>query len=107
MDGTQDKVAVRSEAARQINMDMFKEFLKDSGFNDEKIVCTACGNHDFVIPIGDDVDGVLYPVVVTMPIPNKAGKGVWNFIAVCEKCTNTLFFNVGVITNKLKDSGKL
>lgn len=107
MEEKQDNTSSRNEAARKINMEMFRDFLKDSGFNDDKIVCNACGHHEFVIPAGDVVDEIIHPVIVTMPIPNHAGKGIWNFIAVCEKCTNTLFFNVGVITKKLKDQGKL
>lgn len=96
-----------NDYSRQINVEMFKEFLDDCGFHDEKIVCTACGNHDFAIPLGDNIDGVAYPVVVTMPIPYKAGKGVWNFIAICDRCANTLFFNVMYITKRLRDKGKL
>lgn len=97
----------KTDLAKKITMPMLKGFLADSGLHDDKIVCQACGGHEFVIPVGDVIDDTAYPVAVTMPIPTKKGKGIWNFIAVCSKCSNTLFFNVGYMVTLLEKEGKL
>lgn len=102
-----EEVRDKTNLARKITMPMLKEFLADSGFHDDKIICQACGGHEFVVPTGDVLDGVTYPVAVTMPIPTKKGQGIWSFIAVCSKCSNTLFFNVGYMVTRLEKAGKL
>lgn len=107
-DNNEDQeVKTKTDLAKMISMDMLKEFLSDAGFHDEKIVCASCGCKNFVIPAGDTIDGVTYPIAVTMPIPTKPGKGIWNFMAVCERCSNTLFYNVGYLVTVLEKAGKL
>lgn len=96
-----------SELSRKITLKMLQDHLSDCGFSDEKIVCAACGHHEFMLPIGEVRDNEKYPCVVTMPIPFRSGKGIWSFIAICDKCSNTLFYNVMVITTRLQAKGVL
>ncbi|EGT4508917.1 hypothetical protein SM080_000719 [Cronobacter sakazakii] len=95
------------DLSRSVTISMLQDHLAECGFEDDKIVCASCGHHEFVLPVGDERDGEKYPCIVTMPIPFRAGKGIWSFISICGKCSNTLFYNVMTITAKLKEKGVL
>lgn len=111
MESTDEKSSTKSaeqtHIAKNVTMAMFEQFLKTSGFNATEITCQACGHHTFVLPVGGAVGEVQYPMIVTMPMPQLAGKGIWNFIAVCENCSNTLFFNAGYMVKRMQEAGKL
>ncbi|MFV8798250.1 hypothetical protein ACNSPD_16880 [Yersinia enterocolitica] len=111
MDETKNKEelgeSLKAHIAKQITMDLFSNHLDEVGFGDDKIVCQVCGHDNFLIPIGEQRDSTDYPVIVTMPMPAVHGKGVWCIIVICEKCSNTLFFNAANIVTRLKESGKL
>ena len=39
---------------------------------------------------------------VAAQVPNHKGVGVWFFIASCVDCGNSMFFNAGHVTRKIK-----
>lgn len=94
--------------AKSITYEMFIDHLKEIGFGDNSVKCQVCGGHEFTAPIGPDRgDEIKYPLIITSPLPTKEGLGVWSFPIFCNKCSNTLYFNVGNIVKNLEKEGKI
>lgn len=93
------------ELAASITIEDFNSFFKMLEATSEKVACPVCGSRDWTAPASHEDKSK--PMIVTLPIPQLKGKGIWHYSLICGNCAYTMFFNSGMVVRKLQDTGKI
>ncbi|WP_301210082.1 hypothetical protein [Yersinia sp. 22-579] len=101
----QEKEIGNMELASKVTMKLLISYFEKTQSKDPEFLCPVCQHQSFTIPISSSNEGL--PLTVTFPIPNFDGKGIWNYMIICDKCSHTMFFNTWKVVQALKDSGEI
>lgn len=93
------------QLALKVTMEMLMEHLEESQSKDPEFVCPVCHKSSFTVPVSSK--DPTKPMIVTMPLPQSEGRGIWNFQIMCNICAHSMYFNTGKICSLLKEKGKI
>ncbi|CNF30403.1 Uncharacterised protein [Yersinia nurmii] len=91
--------------ARKISLAQLSEFLQQFSTKNNVVFCPVCKKSDWILPVWDK--DKTKPVIITQPLPDSDGVGMWLFPVICEHCTYTMHFSTPHIVKKLQAEGKL
>lgn len=65
-----------------------------------EMACPLCKNTVWGVPPRND--NVEYAAIVTIPLPNVAGRGIWAYPAVCVECGFIAAFASNHVSKKIR-----
>lgn len=93
-----------SALAKKITVDDIANFMMGITNHKNGIFCSICGGNDWDIHL--DQDDKTKPVIVSLPIPDKEGMGVWCFYLMCKNCGGMQLINANKIALSVGDKYK-
>lgn len=93
------------ELAASVTIEDFDYYFKILSATNDKTKCPVCGSGEWVVPAARDDRSK--PMIITLPIPQLKGKGIWHYSLICSNCAYTMFFNSGAVVRKLQESGRI
>lgn len=95
-DGTESTLRALSLLKKDFG-NYFQKFEEQFG----EMACPLCKKTVWGIPPRADDNN--YPAIVTLPLPNTGGRGIWAYPVVCVECGFVATFAAYHIVNKIKE----
>ncbi|MFQ6288185.1 hypothetical protein ACLMPM_22740 [Yersinia enterocolitica] len=94
-----------SKLALEVTMDLLGDHFLSIKNNRNGIFCSVCGSNEWDLhPSPTDKNK---PVIVTLPIPDADGIGVWVFYLICKNCGGMKFVNANKVVKSLQERKKI
>lgn len=93
------------ELAMALDIEGLESYFNSLNANVDTVKCPVCKSVNWAVAVSHD--DKKKPMIVTLPIPQLQGKGVWNYTLICDTCGYTMLFNCSSVVRKLEASGKL
>lgn len=77
--------------AEEMTMDEFGEFFKSIQNRNNGMFCSACGSNEW--DLHSNPDDRTKPAIITLPLPDKDGYGMWCFYLMCKNCGGIKLFS--------------
>ncbi|MGN2553798.1 hypothetical protein ACTFCE_11230, partial [Escherichia coli] len=93
-----------SARVKQVTVNDFGRYFNSIENYKNGIFCYICGGNDW--DLHRSPDDKERPVIITFPIPDKDGMGVWAFYVMCKNCGGMHFINANKVANWLDNKEK-
>lgn len=95
MKGSRIASSRTQELSSKITAQQFVDYLNQKG---PDVKCSFCGVGEY--GVGPNPSGSATALIST-PVPDHSGIGVWFFPAACVECGYTILFNASVVTRAI------
>ncbi len=93
-----------SAIAKKVTVDDLGNYLLGVKNLKNGIFCYICGSNEW--DLHRNPEDREKPVIVTLPLPDKEGLGVWVFYMMCKNCGGMHFINANKIASWLESKSK-
>jgi len=93
-----------SAIAKKVTVDDLGDYLLSVKNNKNGIFCYICGGNNWDLHRNPDEKDK--PVILTFPIPDRDGIGVWSFYMMCTNCGGMHFINANKVATWWENKNK-
>ncbi|MGF2440022.1 hypothetical protein [Enterobacter ludwigii] len=86
--------------ALSIRMEEFGDYFLSKENKHGEMVCPLCRGTVWGIP--PRFDAIEHPALVTYPLPNSSGRGIWAYPLICSGCGFIATFSAFDVSKKIR-----